>query len=101
MNQQTPPRTLQEAVDRLTIWLSFEDKAQITARAKDDLFDLHFGIGNRIREDFGLWGSNPALLLDCQRASLGGAPNIPDAPSISADEASMVILCALWDRLRH
>lgn len=81
MNQQTPPRTLQETVDRLMASLSLADKAQITARAKDDLFDLHFGVGNRIREDFGLWGSNPALLLDCQRSKLGDPARVPEVPS--------------------
>jgi hypothetical protein len=49
--------------------------------------DLHFGLGVRIREDFGLWRGNRALLLSCG--------------SLDPDDASMAIIRALWARLRH
>jgi hypothetical protein len=81
------PRTLQDAVDLLVRTLSPAEKDDIAARSEDNLIDLHFGLGVRIREDFGLWRGNLALLRSC------GSPD--------PDDASMAIIQALWARLRH
>jgi hypothetical protein len=84
---ETWPRTLQDAVDLLVYTLSPVEKHAIAARSEDDLIDLHFVLGVKIREDFGLWRGNRALLQSCG--------------SLDPDDASMAIIRALWARLRH
>jgi len=81
------PRTVAEAVARLVLELSQAEKDEIAAKPDDELIELHFGLGVRIREDFGLHGDNPALFLSCGKTN--------------EDDASMVIIRALWGRLRH
>ena len=49
--------------------------------------DLHFSLGAYIRNNFGLWGGNRALLDDC---------GVDDA-----DDASGVILRALYRKLMY
>jgi hypothetical protein len=49
------PRTLDEAVERLALALGRVEKEDIARLPEDDLIDLHFGLGARIREEFGLW----------------------------------------------
>jgi hypothetical protein len=97
------PRTIAEAVDRLALALSQAEKDEIAAMPETDLIDLHFGLGTRIRNEFGLWRhQNPALLLDCQRVKFKDMANIPDGLLIiHPDEAAMLIIRALWGRLRH
>lgn len=48
---------------------------------------LHFGLGQWVRNNLGLWGSNPPLL------EATGKDN--------ADDASAVIVRAFWQALRH
>lgn len=118
---QTWPRTIIEAVDQLTHILSQAQKDQIAGMAEEDLSLLHFGLGQRIRNAFGLWGENRELLLDCQQAKLGEMRNIPkdflaelpkewfdSVPEVRSqllfihpDTASTLIVRALWARLRH
>jgi hypothetical protein len=97
------PRTVQEAVERLRLSLSLAEQEAIAAKREAGLIDLHFGLGARIRNEFGLWQGNPALLLDCQRLKLKDMANIPDSgvALLHPDEAAMVIIRALWTRLRH
>jgi hypothetical protein len=112
------PRTLNEAVDRLTLMLSQSEKEEIASLTEADLIGLHFSLGMRIRNDFGLWRENRLLLLDCQRIKFEDVPEIPkdwlseewfeETPEISKkwlliqpDDASMMIVRALWARLRH
>jgi hypothetical protein len=54
---------------------------------EDQLLTLHFGLGQWVRNYFGLWGSNPELL----RAT----------GEHDADDASSVILHAFWLALRE
>jgi hypothetical protein len=81
------PRTLDEAVEQLALGLSRNEKEDIARLPEDHLIDLHFGLGARIREEFGLWRQNKALLASCG--------------SHDPDDASMAIVRALWVRLRH
>ena len=78
------PVTVDEAVDWLLLYLEAEDIAAIAAQDEDELIDHHFDTCLLIRNAFSLW-DNPALL-----AATGA-----DHP----DEASLVILRALWRRL--
>lgn len=84
------PQTVDQAVDLLLTELNDEDKAAIRAMSKSDLIDLHFSLGMHIRNAFGLWQGNEALLRSCRGA--GGY--------IHPDDAGMVIIEALWRRLR-
>ena len=74
-------------MERLARVLSQAEKDELAALPEADLIDLHFGLGMRIREDFGLQGGNRALMVACG--------------FLNADDASMAIIRALWARLRH
>jgi len=79
------PTTIDEAVGVVIASLSDEDKAPLAAMAESELIGLHFGLGAWSRNNLGLWNGNRALL-----ESTG-----------EADDASMVIVAALWKRLRE
>jgi hypothetical protein len=84
---QSLPRTLREAVDRLTLQLSQAEKDKIAAASSADAIIVHFSLGAYIRKVFGLWRGNKALMASC------GALN--------PEEASVVIIRELWARLRR
>lgn len=90
------PATVDEAVDRLVATLSDANKQAI--REVEGLFHLHFGLGMWIRNFFGLWGGNEALLRSCARRR-GGSDDPNIAVVIHPDSASTVILEALQERL--
>lgn len=79
------PLTIAEAVDAVLTGMPDEAKGELAEMTHDQLPMLHFGIGLWIRNNLGLWGGNAAL-----RRAAGEDP----------DEASMVIIEALWKRLR-
>lgn len=82
------PATLDEAVQRLDRVLDPDEKRQLAQTGKDAVvFAYHFGLGLAIRNAFQLHTGNPELLASC------GA----DHP----DDASTVILLALWERLQQ
>jgi hypothetical protein len=87
MNQKEWPTTTDEAVGVVIASLSDEEKATIGAMAESELIGLHMGLGAWIRNNLGLWSGNRSLLEST------GAPN--------ADDASMVIIVAVWERLRE
>jgi hypothetical protein len=96
------PRTVQEAVERLRQSLSLAEQGAIAEKLESELIDLHFGLGTRIRNEFGLWQGNPALSLDCQRLKLKDMANIPDSGvALHLDDAVLVIIQVLWTQLRH
>lgn len=80
------PQTLDEAVSRLLNDLDAESIDTLKQMAADDLIMLHFTFAAGIRSAFGLWGSNQKLIDD-----LGGG---------HADDMSMVIVEALWERVQ-
>jgi hypothetical protein len=88
---QPPPRTIDEAVERLREDLSVEALAAVAAMSEDGLRACHFGLGMYIRNEFGLWQQGSPLLQDCMK----------DAVYIHPDDASMLIVRALWAKLRH
>lgn len=81
------PSTLADAVDRLMEILAEEQLEQIVDLGDTELEVLHVSLGPYIRNNFGLWGENPALLADC------GTQH--------ADDAYVVILDALVKKLRE
>lgn len=79
--------------------LSAPDKQRIRAMRKDDLIQFHFGWGMSIRNAFGLWGGNAALMRSCAEWRYGVGKG-PDATFMHPDDASGVIIEAVWQRLR-
>ena len=80
------PLTVQEAVDRLVADLKDEDKARIASMPESGLIGLHHGLGQYIRNAYGLSQGNQALLTSCR--------------AVDPDGASSVILHELWKCLR-
>jgi hypothetical protein len=94
------PRTVAESVARLVQSLGQAEKNDIAGTPEDGLIDLYFSpLGATVREDFGLWRGNAALLADCQRARLAGGAD--GGRAVNPDDAAMVLIRALWVRLRH
>lgn len=85
------PETVDEAVDRLMMILTGEQKATIAAMLEDDLINLHFGLGMAIRNAFGLHEQESKLLASCNNNELYN--------SIHPDDASGMIIQELWLRL--
>jgi len=83
------PDTVDAAAEMLIDRLSEEDKLRVKNTKKEDLIGFHHGWGTSIRNDFGLWSGNEKLL----RAACHGEICHPD-------EASMVIIEAVWTRLQ-
>ena len=85
------PANLDEAVKELISKLTLKDKTLIAKMSEDELIGLHPTLGAYIRERFGLWSGNQLLMESC-RGECG--------EEISEDEASTVIICELWRRLK-
>lgn len=68
MEQNEWPTTIDEAVDALLRLTPVEAKNEIAEMDEDKLHWLHFGFGMYIRNNFGLWQGNNALLQSCEPA---------------------------------
>lgn len=79
------PKTLEEATARLISEMSEADKKTVRETRKEDLIWFHMGWGTGIRNDFGLWQGNHALLKSCGKRH--------------PDDASMVIIENVWMKL--
>lgn len=82
------PRTLEDAVVSIVSTLDEAFREQLLAIPRGQLIKFHHGWGTGIRNAFGLWGKNSELLAEC------------GSPMMHADDASMVIMNAVWNRLR-
>ena len=80
------PTTVEAAVRILRGLVPADEQTKITLLSEDQLLSLHFGLGQWVRNYFGLWGSNPELLKATGETD--------------ADEASSVILRKFWLALR-
>lgn len=86
MNNHVWPTSIPAAVDQLIIELSPDNVREIRALSPDGVVPaLHGSIGAYIRNAFGLWRENTALLAACD--------------TDNADNAAAVILLALWRRV--
>lgn len=88
-----PPRTVEEAVDRLINELSLKDRTTISNLAKDELINLHINLGEYIRNEFRLLSGNDDLLSSCR--------TIAKIDKIHEDTASTIIIMELWNSLRE
>lgn len=85
-NDKDWPTTVDAAVRVLRGLLPEDEQQKIAAMAEDDLILMHFGLGMWIRNNLGLWQGNTALLEATGHTD--------------ADDASGVILKALWQSLK-
>lgn len=90
---ESPPETLEAALDHLEAALSLKDKAHIANMAKAELGSLHFSLGTYINNRFGLYSSGSALLTDCKDRS--------GRLYLSPEEAAAVIIRFLWERFKE
>ena len=81
------PATIDEAVEFILSEMSKEDKKTMGETPKDDLIKYHHGFGTAIRNKLGLWSGNVELM----KATKANHP----------DDASMVIIEALWEKLQE
>ncbi len=58
------PSSVDEALKVLADIIPEEELARIAAMGDEDLWELHFGLGAAIRNQFGLWDSESPLLAD-------------------------------------
>jgi hypothetical protein len=82
------PKTVDEAVELLISILEDRHKMLLSILKEDELTDLHFGLGLSIRNGFGLHDADSKLLLR-------------DCGSDNSDDASAVIIKALWTKLKR
>jgi hypothetical protein len=80
------PKTVDEAVIRILSTMPEKDRKIIRETSKDELIQFHHGWGTGIRNSFGLWRGNRALMDDCKAKH--------------PDDASMIIIEAVWARLQ-
>jgi hypothetical protein len=85
-----PPKTVDQAVERLISELPLKDKTIIANMAEDDLITLQFTLGTYIGREFGIWEGNRELMESCELIS--GDEHLP------TDFAPLVIIKELWSR---
>lgn len=81
------PATVEQAVRALLGLVPLAEQAKIAAMSEADLSMFHFGLGQWIRNHFGLWSGNDRLLHDASQ---------PDP-----DNAGDVIVRMFWMQLRN
>lgn len=86
------PRSVDEAVQQLKIALPLKDRTVMANMQADELNHLKTGLGEYIKQKFGLYANNPKLIESCAKHGNLKKP-IPD-------EVCAVILRALWNDLR-
>ena len=92
------PKTVEQAVEVLLAVLSEDEKLKIAQMEKEDLIDLHFGLGMGIRNEFGLWAGNKYLLKDVAKQEGLKEENWEN---IHPDDASTLIIYELWKKLKR
>ena len=85
------PHTVEEAVDILIDKMQLKDKTKIAKMKEDDVIILHLTLGNYIRNKFGLWSGNEALMESCKE--------MIGKNKVHGGEASSVIIRMLWRKL--
>lgn len=87
------PRTVDEAVAALAAGLSLKERATIANMTAAEIGGLRPTLGEYLHDTFGLGAGNDALLASCRFVS--------GKRSASGEDAAMVIIRSLWDRLRQ
>ena len=84
------PRTVDTAADTLLAGLSLAERDSLRTMPQESLGSLHFTLGLDIRNQYGLWRGNVALLKSCGQVP----PYVPD-------NCSGLIIKRAWDKLRR
>jgi hypothetical protein len=87
------PETVDQAVAQLLSDITLNNEIKILTMKEEDLMDLHFSLAANIRNQFHLWTGNEALMESCRSAS--------GNPDLHVDDASMIIIKALWDKVKQ
>jgi len=87
------PATVDEAVEDLISKIPLKDKIALAKKDEEELSLLHPTLGKYIRETYGLWTVNKALIESCSSLS--------DSENIGPDSASAIIIRELWKALRR
>jgi hypothetical protein len=87
------PQSVAEAVEILHANMSLNEEFVLASMDEVDLTDLHLSLGHDIRDDFGLWTGNEALHESCRV--------IAGKQDLHVDDASMVIVRALWEKVKQ
>jgi len=88
-----PPKTVDEAINRLIEDLDLSDKVKIANMNLDELVNIHSALHIYFKNAFGLWFGNKELLADCASISI--------EPIYNEYDASVVILGVLWQKLQE
>jgi hypothetical protein len=88
-----PPKTVEEAVDRLISDLDLEARVKIANMSLDELVNIHSALHIYFKNAFGIWSGNKELLADCR--------SISEEPIYNEEEATVVILGVLWQKLQE
>lgn len=86
------PLTIEEALKVLIDRMDLKSRTRIARMPRNDLIHLHPELGSYINNRFELSARNEALLLSCRQAA-----GIVD---LDSDNASLLIIVKLWERLR-
>ncbi len=86
------PQTVADAVEQLKSALPLKDRALMANMRPHELENLHSGLGEYVKQNFGLYAGNSKLLQACAQTGKIIRP-LPD-------EAAAVILRALWKNLQ-
>jgi hypothetical protein len=87
------PQTVDQAVEKIISELSLRDKASIAKIKEEELESLQSTLGHYIRNAFRLWSGNLSLKESCR--SVSGENELDE------DDASAVIIRAVWNQLRE
>jgi hypothetical protein len=87
------PETVEDAVAFLISGMSLKDRTMIARMEEEELDTLQPTLGHYIRDKFGLWSGNDALMDSCR--SVWGENDM------QKDDASAVIMRELWKKLRE
>ena len=87
------PKSIDEAVERLNASLSFKDRTKLSHLDAEDLMTYQPELLIRLRDEFGLWDENGALLTSCRSDAAD--------PHLHQDEAALIIIEKLWQHLKQ
>jgi hypothetical protein len=85
------PKSVDQAVERLTSELSLTEKSMIANMSEEELIDLQFTLGDYIRKEFRL-DENYDLMESCR--------SISKADHINIGHAEFKIILELWKKLQ-
>ncbi len=91
------PKTIEDAIERVIASMSEKEKSELRNSPERELINFHFGLGWVIRNEFGLYQGNDALLKACARTRLNAFERLLFMND--PDEASGFIIEEVWKHL--